>query len=180
MYYLAFDVSINKLDGVLTNLKTKTEYFSIANNHQSMVDWLNKTKLPKKIVCGCESTGGYHLLIMKIFVEKEFAFKLINPLLVKQFTRTTIRKKKTDLSDSLIIAKLLAQGEGQIISFNDLDLTAKTQQRGLRKLIKEKHRFSLMSQSLRLQENKNLFSLERRYEKLEKTIEEGIKEYTLF
>jgi len=180
MYYLAFDVSKNKLDGVLTNLRTKTDYFSISNNYQSIVDWLNKIKLPKKVISGCESTGGYHFQIMRFFVKKGFTFKLINPILVKQFTKTTIRKKKTDLSDSLIIAKLLAQSEGHQINFNELDLTAKTRQRGLRKLIKEKHRFSLMGQSIQLQENKDLLSLERRYVKLKKSIEETIKEYTCF
>ena len=180
MYYLAFDVSKSKLDGVLTNLRTKTDYFSIANNYQSIIDWLDKVKLPKKVIAGCESTGGYHFQIMRIFVEKEFTFKLINPILVKQFVRTTIRKKKTDISDSLIIAKLLAQGEGHQLNLDELNLTAKTQQRGLRKLIKEKHRFSLMGQSVRLQENKDLLSLERRYEKLEKNIKETIKEYVCF
>lgn len=178
MYYLAFDVSKNKLDGVITNLRTKTEYFQINNDHQSIIDWLNKVKIPKKLISGCESTGGYHLLILRLFIEKGFAFKVINPLLVKQFTRTTIRKKKTDLTDSLIIAKLLAQGEGYQINSQELDLTAKTLQRGLGKLTEEKHKFSLMGQGLKFhKQNEDLISLNKRFEEIEDKIEETINGY---
>jgi len=178
MYYLAFDVSKNKLDGVLTNLRTRTEYFQIDNDCQSMVNWLNKVKLPKKVVVGCESTGGYHSLVMRVFVEKGFTFKLINPILVKQFTRTTIRKKKTDLTDSLIIAKLLAQGEGYLVKPNELDLTAKTLQRGLEKLTEEKHKFNLMRKSLKFQEeNEATISLDDRFKEIEDKIEETINEH---
>ena len=178
MYYLAFDVSKGKLDGVLTNLRTKTEYFQINNDYQSIIDWLNKVKLPKKIISGCESTGGYHLLVLRLFVEKGFVFKVLNPILVKQFTRTTIRKKKTDLTDSLIIAKLLAQGEGYQVKEGELNPTAKIQQRGLSKLINEKHKFYLMRQGLNFQEqNESILSLDARFKEIGEKIEETIDEY---
>jgi len=181
MYYLAFDVSKDKLDGVLTNLRTKTEYFKIDNDRQSITDWLNKVKLPKKLISGCESTGGYHLLVLGVFVKRGFDFKVINPILVKQFTRTTIRKKKTDLIDSLIIAKLLAQGEGYQINFHELDLTAKTLQRGLGKLTEEKHKFSLMGQGLKLQgQNEDLIFLNNRFKEIEDKIGETIREHVSF
>jgi len=178
MYYLAFDVSKGKLDGVLTNFRTKNKYFQINNDYQSIIDWLNNVKLPKKMFCGCESTGGYHLLVLRVFVERGFAFKLINPLLVKQFTRTTIRKKKTDTTDSLIIAKLLAQGEGYQINSQELDLTAKTLERGLEKLIEERQKFSLMGQGLGFQkQNEDLISLNNKFKGIENKIGETIKEH---
>ncbi|MFH1406126.1 MAG: transposase [Nanoarchaeota archaeon] len=178
MYYLAFDVSKNKLDGILTNLRTKNEYFQIDNDRQSITDWLNKVKLPKKLICGCESTGGYHLLVLRLFVERELAFKIINPILVKQFTRATIRKKKTDMTDSLIIAKLLAQGEGYRINSGELDLTAKILQRGLNKLINEKHKLYLMCKSLNFQEqNEAILSLGVKFKEIEDKIEKTINEH---
>ncbi|MFH1534715.1 MAG: transposase [Patescibacteria group bacterium] len=178
MYYLAFDVSKNKLDGILTNLRTKNEYFQIDNNYQSIADWLNRSGLPKKLICGCESTGGYHLLVRKLFVEKGFIFKVINPILVKQFTRTTIRKKKTDMTDSLIIAKLLAQGEGYQINSGELDLTAKILQRGSNKLINEKHKLHLMRKSLNFQEqNEAILSLSDKFKEIEDKIEKTINEH---
>lgn len=181
MYYLAFDVSKNKLDGVLTNLRTKNEYFQINNDYQSIVDWLNRVKLPGKLISGCESTGGYHLLVLRLFVEGGFTFKVINPILVKQFTRTTIRKKKTDLTDTLIIAKLLAQGEGYRVSSTELDLTAKTLQRGLSKLINEKHKLYLMRKNLNFQEqNESILSLNGKFKAIEDKIEETINEHISF
>jgi len=178
MYYLAFDVSKSKLDGILTNLRTKCQYFQINNDYQSIIDWLDKVRLPKKMISGCESTGGYHLLVLRLFVEKGFTFKIINPLLVKQFTRTTIRKKKTDLTDSLIIAKLLAQGEGYQIKQSELNTIAKTHQRGLVKLTNERHKFSLMQKSLEFQEkNKTILALSDRFKEIEDKIEETINRY---
>lgn len=148
MYYLAFDVSKEDLDAVLTNLRTKTISFKIKNTEQDILNWMNNIELPKKIIAGCESTGGYHFLIQKIFVSKNIPFKLLNPILTKQFIRTTIRKRKTDKSDGLIIAKLLAQGEGNFISRQKLDITAKVRQRMLKNLTVEIHKFNLMRKSL--------------------------------
>jgi len=148
MYYLAFDVSKDELDAVLTNLRTKTFSFKIKNSEQDILNWLDNTELPQKIIAGCESTGGYHFLLQKIFVMKNIPFKLLNPILTKQFIRTTIRKRKTDKSDSLIIAKLLAQGEGNLINESKLDIVAKVKQRMLKNLTVEIHKFNLMRKSL--------------------------------
>ena len=178
MYYLAFDVSKDTLDGVLTNLKTKTEYFQIDNDKESISKWLNEIELPKKILAGCESTGNYHLALQNIFVRSGFLFKVINPLLVKQFTRTTIRKKKTDMSDSLIIAKLLSQKEGRAIQENELDVTLKTLQRTLKKISNEKHKFALIRKSLKyIENNKDVEYLDGLLEDLEKSISVKIIEY---
>jgi transposase len=181
MYYLAFDVSKNTLDGVLTNLKTKTEYFQIENSKESINKWLNEIELPKKILAGCESTGNYHLALQNTFVRSGFLFKVINPLLVKQFTRTTIRKKKTDMSDSLIIAKLLSQKEGRAIQENELDVTLKTLQRTLKKISNEKHKFSLIRKSLKyIENNKDVEYLDELLEDLEKSISVKIIEYVCY
>jgi transposase len=39
-------------------------------------------------------------------------FRLINPVTTKQFTRATVRKKKTDTTDAEVIARVAARGEG--------------------------------------------------------------------
>ncbi len=71
---------------------------------------------------GCEATGSYHQTLARVCAERGYTFKVLNPILTKQFTRGTIRKRKTDRSDALIIAKLLAQGEGYVYSWNaDVD-----------------------------------------------------------
>lgn len=177
MHYLAFDVSKKKLDVVLTDLRHKERYFQIENEKGKIEKWLEEHNLPKRLIAGSESTAGYHLLLQRIMVEKGYDFYLLNPIVTQQFIKTTIRKKKTDKSDSLIIAKLLAQGEGRKISLNDLDMGAKVEQRVWGKLVSQKHRLSMMRKSLKLHERLDAF-VDETLKELEEKTQEKIKEYT--
>ena len=51
-----------------------------------------------------EATGAYHLPILKKLKEHGFFVSVINPLLMKKYSATTIRKAKTDKIDSIKIA----------------------------------------------------------------------------
>ncbi len=176
MDYLAFDVSKDKLDIVLTDLRSKEKYFQIKNEKEAINAWLGETKLSKRLVTGSESTAGYHLLLQKILVEKGYDFRLLNPILTKQFIRSTIRKKKTDKSDSLIIARLLGQGEGRKIGASDLDMSVKIEQRISGKLVSEKHRLRMMRKSLKLHFGLDDF-IDKTLEELEDAVDEKIKAY---
>lgn len=129
MHYLAFDVSKKKLDGVVTNLRTKEEHFRIENTEDAVGAFLEAAPLPKKILAGCEATGGYHLALAKACLARGLAFRVLNPVLTKQFTKATVRKKKTDLTDAVIVAKLLAQGEGRPFSWDPVVEGAKREYR---------------------------------------------------
>ena len=59
---------------------------------------------------GSEATGEYQNVLAKLCLEKEIPFFLLNPIVTKQFTRATVRKKKTDLSDAEVIAKCILHG----------------------------------------------------------------------
>ena len=148
MHYLAFDVSKETLDAVFTNLRGTFEYSRIQNDEPSILEWIEKQSFPKKLLVGAESTGDCHLALERTFVKRGYSFRLINPILTKQFTRSTIRKKKTDQSDSLIIAKLLAQGEGRVIRESELNIEAKTEQRILGKFVDTRKRLKLMEKHL--------------------------------
>lgn len=148
MHYLAFDVSKETLDVVFTNLRGMFEYSRIQNDEPSILAWIERQSFPKKLLVGAESTGDYHLALERTFVKRGYSFRLINPILTKQFTRSTIRKKKTDQSDSLIIAKLLAQGEGRDIREAELNIEAKTEQRILGKFVDERKRLKFMEKHL--------------------------------
>jgi len=160
MRYLAFDVSKDKIDGVFTNLRNKYQYFSCANNKTSIKNLILKNldlkaKTTKRnIIAGCESTGNYHLILQKLMLKMGFNFKIINPILTKQFTKTTIRKKKTDKSDSLIIAKLLSQGEGTKTDLKWFDSDFKTFTRTSEKLIQIQTKLKLMLHHLKLHQNR--------------------------
>ena len=75
------------------------------------------SKYPK-IIIGSEATNEYHNVLAKICLSMDIPFYLLNPIVTKQFTRATVRKKKTDLTDAHIIAKCILQGEGQLISWD--------------------------------------------------------------
>lgn len=148
MYYLAFDVSKAKLDGVLTNLRTKTEHFSVSNEPSAIAAWFANTKFPKRLIVGCESTSSYHLALARAAAQHGFAFRVLNPVLTKQFTRATVRKQKTDETDTLVVAKLLAQGNGTVFRPDAARDSAKVETRMLTRLKGQQCALVAMRESL--------------------------------
>ena len=51
-----------------------------------------------------EATGAYHLPLLSVFMEKNIFVSIINPLVMKKYASTSIRKGKTDKIDSVRIA----------------------------------------------------------------------------
>lgn len=51
-----------------------------------------------------EATGAYHLPLISVFTEKKIFVSIINPLVMKKYVSTAIRKGKTDKIDSIRIA----------------------------------------------------------------------------
>ena len=76
----------------------------------------------KHLVVASEATGDYHRLLALTCLDLGINFKLLNPLTVKRFIRTTVRKRKTDTTDAEAIAKVTLQGEGNLISDSDLSV----------------------------------------------------------
>ena len=54
-----------------------------------------------------ESTGCYHLNIFSFLTRKGFRCFIINPLLIANFSRLSLRKTKTDKKDAMTIAQFL-------------------------------------------------------------------------
>jgi len=114
MTILAFDVSKNELVGVRADRHGNVrEQFAFPNRETDISVRLGEwqARYPRLLV-GSEATAEYHRPLTEWCVANGVPFRLLNPILTKQFTRATIRKKKTDQSDAAIIARLLAQGEG--------------------------------------------------------------------
>ena len=51
-----------------------------------------------------EATGAYHLPLLSVFLDKNLFVSVINPLVMKKYASTAIRKGKTDKIDSIRIA----------------------------------------------------------------------------
>lgn len=60
-----------------------------------------------------ESTADYHRPLVEACLARKLPCRLVNPILTKQFTRATVRGKKTDRSDAVVLVKLAIQGEGR-------------------------------------------------------------------
>lgn len=123
MNIIAFDVSKNELVGVRTNKSAKVlEKFILPNEASAIDEFVSAYKNKyAHLTVSSEATADYHRTLAEHCIKNDISFKLINPILTKQFTRSTIRKRKTDLTDALIIAKLTLQGEGSILDSTSLD-----------------------------------------------------------
>jgi transposase len=62
-------------------------------------------------VC-CESTSYYHYTLVRACTQLGIPCLVLNPIVTKQATKATIRGKKTDPSDAVLIARLGLRGEG--------------------------------------------------------------------
>lgn len=123
---LGIDVASSKLDVCLKSEKG-LEYDQLDYTDDALDNFLDNHPEISSSNClvGMESTGDYHLKVLKFFLEKGFQVKVLNPILTKQYTRTTIRGTKTDKKDSEIICKLIDQGEGDLADLNDFSGNSK-------------------------------------------------------
>lgn len=147
--YLGIDVASRKLN--ICHLKNdKISNIQIPNrkhNIESIIKYLDLKS--KKVVVGVESTGRYHLKCQDIFVNKDFEFRIINPILTSKKISTTIRKKKTDVSDAKHIVDLLMQGDGRIVSKKELDVTKRSVLRTRQTVVKHRTAIKLMLKDLK-------------------------------
>lgn len=98
----------------------------IPNTKEAVREFIETNNISvSSAVVGAESTGRYQLCLQEIFVQEGYEFRILNPILTNKKICTTIRKKKTDISDAQIIAHLLQQGEGRIVKEEDLEETKK-------------------------------------------------------
>lgn len=110
---VGIDVSAATLD-LCVRAPEATRAYTIPSTAAALEDFLRQepSLYPPDCLVGLESTGDYHLGTARFFLAHGFPVKLLNPILTKQYTRTTIRGTKTDKTDAELIVKLLAEGHG--------------------------------------------------------------------
>jgi len=171
---IGIDVSSQKLN--LHFLEESLD-FEIPNDAQSFRRFFKDQKLnSKNCVIGAESTSRYHLICQNISVSSGFEFRLLNPILTNKKITNSIRKKKTDRNDAKFIAQLINQGEGRIITKNQLDITKKTLLRTRTGVVNQRSGIKVMIQELkRVKNNKKIksaiISLEKLVSQMDKCVE---------
>lgn len=89
---------------------------------------------PEEHITGVvEATGRYHYPLLDAAAAVDFDCLVYNPILTKQGIRASVRGKKTDRTDALLIARMGSRGEGRLYSTEPY-MTTKLQVRSYQKL----------------------------------------------
>jgi len=99
----------------------------VENTDEAIRAWFLEMSILGEILVCCESTSYYHYPLLRVVDGLDIPCRVINPLMTKQATKATVRGKKTDKSDAILIARLGLQGEGQL--HTAADVTGKQLQR---------------------------------------------------
>ncbi len=118
MNVIGIDVSKETLVCVRTDKSTKAkEVWTLPNTLAAVEPWLDSlTSKYQHLVFASEATAEYHRLVALACLKRKLPFRLLNPITTKQYTRATVRKRKTDLTDAHTIAKLALSGEGTLLT----------------------------------------------------------------
>src|SRR5512139_218924 len=112
MFFVGIDVSkdYSSAQGLDREGK-KLFYLEFAMNGEGFSRLLNTLKTHCKdlseVTVGMESTGCYHINLFAFLCSEGIACVVINPLLISNFARLSLRKTKTDKKDALTIAQFL-------------------------------------------------------------------------
>lgn len=115
MFYLGIDIGKNTHVASLVDDKKKVIFkaFSFSNSIDGAESLILKLETFKnELEVAMEATGHYWLSLYSYLVEKNFTVRVINPIQTDGWRQgIEIRKRKTDIIDSLLIADLLRYGD---------------------------------------------------------------------
>ncbi|HEN2374241.1 TPA: IS110 family transposase [Streptococcus agalactiae] len=115
MFYLGIDIGKNTHVASLVDDKKKVIFkaFSFSNSIDGAESLILKLiPFKNELEVGMEATGHYWLSLYSYLVEKNFTVRVINPIQTDGWRQgIEIRKRKTDIIDSLLIADLLRYGD---------------------------------------------------------------------
>ncbi len=125
MVVVGFDVGKDSLFGArLDRSGVVKEHWELANTSAALLPVLRGLRRKyKHLLVASEATAEYHRPLAELCLMLNIPFSLINPITTKQFTRATVRKKKTDKTDAEVIARVAMQGQGTLVTkdtFNDV------------------------------------------------------------
>lgn len=125
MVVVGFDVGKDSLFGArLDRSGIVKEHWELANTTAALLPLLRSLRRKyRHLLVASEATAEYHRPLAQLCLTLNIPFSLINPITTKQYTRATVRKKKTDRTDAEVIARVAMQGQGTLVTkdtFNDI------------------------------------------------------------
>ena len=125
MFYLGIDVGKNTHVASMMddNAKIVFKAFSFANSLDDAENLLQKIQPYKdNLEIGMEATGHYWLSLYSFLTDNNFVVHVVNPIQTDGWRKgTEIRKRKTDIIDSVLIADLIRYGDFLETSLSDED-----------------------------------------------------------
>ena len=125
MFYLGIDIGKNTHVASLMDNDAKVIFkaFSFSNMLDSAESLLQKIEPYRdNIEIGMEATGHYWLSLYSFLIENGFTVHVVNPIQTDGWRKgTEIRKRKTDIIDSVLIADLIRYGDFLETTLTDED-----------------------------------------------------------
>jgi len=128
MLYLGIDIAKNNHVASLLdeNAKTLFKAFSFSNTLDGANSLLEKlsafTSSTTDVEIGMEATGHYWLSIYSFLIENGYVVHVVNPIQTDGWRKgIEIRKRKTDVIDSILIADLIRYGDFVETALSDED-----------------------------------------------------------
>jgi len=79
-----------------------------SDGFSQLLDIITKHRKKRtKVMVAMESTASYHVNLFSCLTAKGINTVIVNPLLISNFTKLSLRKTKTDKKDALVIAQFL-------------------------------------------------------------------------
>ena len=117
MLYLGIDIGKNNHVASMLNENGKPVFraFTFPNTTEGAISLLEKLKScqanAETVEIGMEATGHYWLALYSFLVEHHFVIHVVNPIQTDGWRKgAEIRKRKTDIIDSVLIADLIRYG----------------------------------------------------------------------
>jgi len=119
--FVGIDIASTKVD-ICWDTAEALSHQTLEYDEQIFDDFLAKHPeiVSDNTIVGMESTGDYHLKAARYFLNKSFSVKVINPIITKEYIRATVRGKKTDKTDAMLIHKALSEGHGDCVNLSQL------------------------------------------------------------
>jgi len=135
--FLGCDVCKTKIDMALVDETNRVLWQDVVANDATVLAGYLLTvagAYPGESITGVvEATGRYHYPLLDAAVAVSFCCRVYNPILTKQGIKASIRSKKTDKTDAVLIARMGVRGEGRIYTPEPY-MTTKLQARSYAKL----------------------------------------------
>jgi transposase len=110
-FFVGLDVSKEKFDACGIGDKGE-KVFALScsmgrEGFEKLIVRLSKDKT--SFLLGMESTASYHIPLFTYLAAQDYRVVVINPLLINNFSKRSLRKTKTDKKEALTIARFLLQ-----------------------------------------------------------------------